>query len=63
MQANQLIRFPVEAVLCTVFLDYSNVSFALEKEACSNNRTLQLVYLATWRVASDGIIASGPTDS
>ena len=61
MQANQLIPFSVEAVLCTLFLDCSNVSFALEKEACSNNRTLQFVYLATWRVASDWRIALEPT--
>ena len=53
MQANQLIRFLVEVVLCTAFLDCSNVSFALEKEACSNNRTLQFVCLATWRDARD----------
>ena len=41
MQANQLIEFPLEAVLCIVILKCSNVLFALEKAACSNNTTLQ----------------------
>ena len=41
MQANQLIEFPVEAVLCIVSLKCSHVLFALEKAACSNNTTLQ----------------------
>ena len=41
MQANQLIGFPVEAVLCIVILNCSNFLLAHGRGACSNNTALQ----------------------